>query len=86
MAEKAPAAISLLAIVEEFERQDTRVMCPFGPSWCGHGEPCPMHDTLVRMDDGWKKYLADTTLAVFQPTEFSRRQPVKASAAARPPR
>ncbi len=60
-----PSEISLLDIVEEFERQDARVMCPFGPNWCGHGEPCPMHDDLLRMDEEWTRYLRDTTLAMF---------------------
>lgn len=63
---RPPGEISLLDIVEEFERQDARVMCPFGPSWCGKGEPCPMHDELVRVDSEWTRYLRETTLAVFQ--------------------
>lgn len=63
---RPPAEIPLLAIVEEFERQDGRVMCPFGPDWCGNGEPCPMHNTLVRMDDEWTTYLKTNTLAMFQ--------------------
>lgn len=62
---KKPAEISLLDIVEEFERQDARVMCPFGPNWCGKGEPCPMHNELVRIDEEWSRYLRETTLAVF---------------------
>lgn len=63
---RPPGEISLLDIVEEFERQDARVMCPFGPNWCGKGEPCPMHDELVRIDADWTRYLRETTLAVFQ--------------------
>jgi Rrf2 family iron-sulfur cluster assembly transcriptional regulator len=63
---KPPEKISLLEIVEEFERQDAGIMCPFGPNWCGNGEPCPMHDALVRMDEQWMNYLQSTTLAVFQ--------------------
>ncbi|MFA6288748.1 MAG: Rrf2 family transcriptional regulator [Opitutaceae bacterium] len=63
---KPPAEISLLDIVEEFERQDSRIMCPFGPNWCGKGEPCPMHDTLLQMDADWTAYLKNTLLSVFQ--------------------
>ena len=63
---RAPHKISLLDIVEEFERNDSAIMCPFGPNWCGHGEPCPMHNSLVRMDTDWKTYLRDTKLSVFQ--------------------
>ena len=64
---KAPAEISLFDIVEEFERQDSGIMCPFGPHWCGHGDPCPMHEALVRMAAEWTHYLKSTRLSVFQP-------------------
>ena len=64
---KPPAKISLLDIVEDFERQDAGIMCPFGPNWCGHGEPCPMHNSLTKMDADWTAYLRDTRLDVFQP-------------------
>jgi Rrf2 family transcriptional regulator, iron-sulfur cluster assembly transcription factor len=70
---RPPSEISLLDIVEEFERQDARVMCPFGPNWCGKGEPCPMHDELARMDADWTRYLRETTLAVFQPKQAKAR-------------
>ncbi len=63
---KTPDKISLLDIAQEFERQDDRIMCPFGPNWCGKGEPCPMHDSLVRQDEEWTSYLRDTRLSVFQ--------------------
>ena len=63
---RSPDTISLLDIVEEFERQDSRIMCPFGPNWCGHGTPCPMHDTLLRMDTDWMAYLKNTRLSIFQ--------------------
>ena len=63
---RPPEKISLLDIVEEFERSDAQVMCPFGPNWCGHGEPCPMHDSLLRMDQQWMDYMRQTSLSVFQ--------------------
>jgi Rrf2 family protein len=63
---RPPEKISLLDIVEEFERSDAQIMCPFGPHWCGHGEPCPMHDSLLRMDQQWMAYLRETSLSVFQ--------------------
>ncbi len=44
---RAPKDITLFAIVEAFERIDARPMCPFGPNWCGNGEPCPMHDSIT---------------------------------------
>jgi Rrf2 family protein len=66
---KEPKDISLLDIVAEFERTDNEIMCPFGPNWCGHGEPCPMHDALARQTAEWKTYLNDTKLSVFQQTK-----------------
>ncbi len=63
---RPPGKITLLEIVEEFERQDTAIMCPFGPNWCGHGKSCPMHDTLVQMDEQWTSYLRTTTLGIFK--------------------
>ena len=45
-----PAAdITLFDVVRVFENPDDRVMCPFGPNWCGHGPHCPLHDTLLEM-------------------------------------
>ena len=64
---RPPGGISLLDIVEEFERQDAGIMCPFGPTWCGKGKPCPMHHALVEMDEQWMNYMRTTTLAIFRP-------------------
>ncbi len=45
-----PAAdITLLDVVKVFEDPQDRVMCPFGPNWCGVGPNCPLHDTFVDM-------------------------------------
>lgn len=45
-----PAAeITLLDVVKVFEDPEDRVMCPFGPNWCGVGPICPLHDTLTEM-------------------------------------
>lgn len=63
---RSPSKITLHDIVEEFERHDGKVMCPFGPHWCGHGDPCPMHDSLVAYSEDWTRYLKRTSLAVFQ--------------------
>ncbi len=62
---RPPAEISLHDIVALFERPDKALMCPFGPNWCGNGEPCPMHDTLLRLGEEWDTYLTSTTLQVF---------------------
>ena len=62
---RTPESISLWEIISEFERVDVGIMCPFGPNWCGNGEPCPMHDDLARLTDEWRLYLESTALAVF---------------------
>lgn len=62
---RPPAEISLQDIVLVFEREHDMIMCPFGPDWCGHHDPCPMHDTLIALDEQWSTYLRDTNLAIF---------------------
>lgn len=41
--------ITLLDVVKVFEDPEDRVMCPFGPNWCGVGPNCPLHFTLLEM-------------------------------------
>lgn len=62
---KAPSRISLADITEVFEKDNEGIMCPFGPGWCGKGEPCPLHDELAAMDSQWENFMRKTTLAVF---------------------
>ncbi|GAB4194545.1 MAG: Rrf2 family transcriptional regulator [Phycisphaeraceae bacterium] len=62
---KPPGEISLLDIVAVFERTEDRLMCPFGPNWCGNGSPCPMHEKLAGMAEDFETFLRDTTLDVF---------------------
>lgn len=62
---KAPGRITLAHIVENFERDDIEMMCPFGPGWCGKGAACPLHDDIVAFEKEWSGYLDKTTLAVF---------------------
>ena len=70
---KSPDKISLLDIVEEFERQDAHIMCPFGPNWCGKGEPCPMHNSIVKLGSDWTEYLRSTKLSEFQKKPSPKR-------------
>ena len=62
---RPPAEISLMDVVAEFERADGGIMCPFGPNWCGSGDPCPMHDSIVRITEEWQDYLRDTKFEIF---------------------
>ena len=63
---KSPTEISLNDIVRQFEKPCDRLQCPFGPDWCGHGDPCPLHDKLVELDTQMSDFLESTTLAVFK--------------------
>lgn len=62
---KAPSRITLADIAELFEKENEGIMCPFGPGWCGKGEPCPLHDELAAMNEQWETFMRKTTLAVF---------------------
>ncbi len=57
--------ICLFDIVSLFEQTSTNTNCPFGESWCGVGDPCPLHDTITEMIASNKCFIEKTTLAVF---------------------
>ena len=63
---RPPAEITLLDIASVFERANDRLVCPFGPNWCGNNDPCPLHDRLVEMNEMLEQFLKSTTLAEFQ--------------------
>jgi Rrf2 family protein len=60
-----PQEITLYDIVDLFERE-THVACAFGPSWCGTGDPCPLHESLTNFRQKELEYCQKTTLAIFQ--------------------
>jgi Rrf2 family iron-sulfur cluster assembly transcriptional regulator len=62
---KEPNQIALVDIVDLFEKPSDRLQCPFGPDWCGHGAPCPLHDPLAALNAQFSGFLEGTTLAVF---------------------
>ncbi len=62
---KTPARISLAHIAELFEKDNEGIMCPFGPGWCGKGEPCPLHHELAAMNEQWETFMCKTMLSVF---------------------
>ncbi|MCO6044367.1 Rrf2 family transcriptional regulator [Aeoliella sp. ICT_H6.2] len=72
---RPPQEISLLDIVNVFERQDGNMVCPFGPNWCGSNEPCPLHEDYVAFTDRFNNWLSSTTLAVF--TTSSKERPTR---------
>lgn len=62
---RPPAKIRLKDVAELFERE-TDGLCAYGPGWCGHGTPCPLHDSVSEMKDVFEKFLNKTTFAVFE--------------------
>lgn len=60
-----PSTVSLFDISSLFERESD-VACPFGPGWCGNGEPCPLHHDLSKMRQQEQTYCENTTFAIFQ--------------------
>ncbi len=63
---KDPGEIRLIEIVALFEQIDESSRCPFGANWCGHGENCPLHDTIADLSYRNRSFLEDTRLSVFQ--------------------
>lgn len=64
-----PAAeITLLDVVRVFEDPKERVMCPFGPNWCGVGPNCPLHNSLLEMHQQALDRLAHESFAQFETT------------------
>lgn len=58
--------ITLFDVVKVFENPEERVMCPFGPNWCGNGSPCPLHESLFAMHQSAIDRLAGETFAQFE--------------------
>lgn len=58
--------ITLLDVVKVFDNVEERVMCPFGPHWCGNNAPCPLHDRLMEMHQQTLDQLAAESFAQFQ--------------------
>jgi Rrf2 family transcriptional regulator, iron-sulfur cluster assembly transcription factor len=57
--------ISLMSIVELFEQTESPSFCPFGPDWCGKGDPCPLHDTINEMIENNRRFMEETRLSIF---------------------
>jgi Rrf2 family iron-sulfur cluster assembly transcriptional regulator len=62
---RPPAEIHLSEIVNLFEREMDEFPCPFGKGWCGNGDPCPLHDDFIRIEENGRLFLEQTSLAVF---------------------
>jgi Rrf2 family protein len=66
---RPPEKIRLAEIVSLFERDMDEYPCPFGPGFCGSGDPCPLHDDFLRLEENGRKFLEETTLGVFAKKE-----------------
>ena len=68
-----PSQISIHDVVEVFEGHREINQCPFGPGWCGIGEPCPVHDDLEKLRESNASKLRKCHFGVFvghgKPTE-----------------
>ncbi|NDV61266.1 Rrf2 family transcriptional regulator [Puniceicoccales bacterium CK1056] len=62
---KPASEIFLIDIVRLFEKTEEADRCPFGPHWCGHNDPCPLHDQIVALRESGRTFLDETSLEVF---------------------
>lgn len=74
---KPPEKITLADVAECFDRQMDTVCCPFGPTYCGTGNPCPLHHQLTVIRDRLIHFLNTNTLASF--TKVARLKKLPAS-------
>lgn len=61
-----PGEISLSEVSSLFERSDESLNCPFGGGVCGVGDPCPLHDKLVQVQEAMDDLLYQTTFDSFR--------------------
>lgn len=60
-----PDEITIYDVVDLFEGHRETSACPFGPGWCGVGDPCPLHDTLVGLNETAASTLKNVTFGAF---------------------
>ena len=75
---RPPRDISLYDVAILFERGEDKRTCPFGPGWCGHGDPCPLHDDLIALDEKMVTFLRKTRFSVFERKDDQHRAPSRA--------
>ena len=63
---KEPDAIKLYDVFRLFEREDDTNACPFGGGVCGVGDPCPLHDKLVAVQEAVHDVLHNSTFDDFR--------------------
>jgi Rrf2 family protein len=60
-----PKSITLFEVVDLFEGHRDPSSCPFGPGYCGTGEPCPLHNMLVGISDSAATQLKKANFGAF---------------------
>lgn len=63
---KPPGEIRLIDVAECFDRLEKSLSCPFGPEYCGSGNPCPLHHQLISIQEQFKRFLLNNTLDAFR--------------------
>lgn len=63
---KPPTEIRLMDVAECFDRLEKSVSCPFGPGYCGTGNPCPLHHQLLNIQEQFRRFLNNNTLDEFR--------------------
>lgn len=74
MLAKDPAQITLYDIVTLFEQIESASLCPFGQGWCGNQAPCPLHDSIHKVQENSRKFLQETKLSIFSPAKSDSRR------------
>jgi Rrf2 family protein len=62
---REPKTITLFEVVDLFEGHRDPSACPFGPGWCGVGDPCPLHGLLVGMSESAAAQLRKANFGAF---------------------
>lgn len=70
---KLPSEIRLMDVAECFDRLEKTLSCPFGPDYCGSGNPCPLHHQLVSLQEQFRRFLNTNTLDVFRKKDQGKR-------------
>ena len=76
---KPPREITLRDVVQLFER-DANVACPYGPEWCGNQTPCPVHDSMLAMQQIYQDFLKNTHFGVFVDRRAEPSDPARPAA------
>ena len=67
---RSASSITLEEIISPFELSKNESPCPFGRTWCGKNNPCPIHDSIEQIATLNRQFLRGTFLS-----EFSSSKP-----------